>query len=144
MWHSIEHLARPWDVIERAAENLEPGGVLAVATPNPRALQFKLLGARWAHLDAPRHLFLIPEETLARRAAELGLRASLTTTADPSGRHWNRFGWEYAVRRHPSRRPSTWATRALSLLITQALRPIETLGLNGTAYTSVFVKSIGH
>ena len=144
MWHSIEHLPRPWDVIERAAENLEPGGVLAVATPNPRALQFRLLGARWAHLDAPRHLFLIPENVLARRTAELGLRASLTTTSDPSGRHWNRFGWEYAVRRHPSRRPSTPVTRALSLLITQALRPIERLGLNGTAYTSVFVKPVSH
>ena len=68
MWHVIEHLRRPWEVIERAAANLQDGGVLAIATPNPRALQFKLLRRRWAHLDAPRHLFLIP----SRRA-----RASL-------------------------------------------------------------------
>jgi SAM-dependent methyltransferase len=140
MWHSIEHLPRPWDVMRQAAENLEPGGVLAVATPNPQALQFKLLGRRWAHVDAPRHLFLIPADILSRRAAELGLRSSLTTTADRSGRHWNRFGWEYALRGHPSRRPSSAVTRALSLLITQALRPIETRGLGGAAYTSVFVK----
>lgn len=143
MWHSIEHLPRPWDVLTRAAENLEPGGVLAVATPNPRALQFRLLGARWAHLDAPRHLFLIPSGALDRRARELGLSRVLRTTADRSGRHWNRFGWEYALRRHPSRHRSTRATRALSLLLTQALRPIETLGLNGSAYTSVFIKTPG-
>jgi SAM-dependent methyltransferase len=141
MWHSIEHLPRPWDTLERAAENLEPGGVLAVATPNPRSLQFRLLGARWAHLDAPRHLFLIPPEALDRRAGELGLRRVLTTTSDPSGRHWNRFGWEHALRGHPARRPSTRATRALSLLLTQVIRPVEALDLNGSAYTSVFVKT---
>jgi SAM-dependent methyltransferase len=143
MWHSIEHLPRPWDVLTRAAENLEPGGVLAVATPNPRSLQFRLLGARWAHLDAPRHLFLIPPQAFDRRARDLGLSRVLITTADRSGRHWNRFGWEHALRRHPSRHPSTSATRALSLLLTQAVRPIETLGLNGSAYTSVFIKTGG-
>ncbi len=37
MWHVIEHLRRPWEVIERAAANLLDGGVLAIATPNPAA-----------------------------------------------------------------------------------------------------------
>jgi SAM-dependent methyltransferase len=141
MWHSIEHLPQPWQVLERAAANLEPGGLLVVATPNPQALQFRLLGSRWAHLDAPRHLFLLPASALAARARELGLRCVSITTSDPAGRHWNRFGWEYALRRHPAVRPSTRATRMLSLLLTQALRAIEARGLNGTAYTAVFVKS---
>jgi SAM-dependent methyltransferase len=141
MWHSIEHLPRPWEVIERAAENLLPRGVLVLATPNPQALQFRLLGRRWAHVDAPRHLFLLPPAALAAHTRRLGLERAWITTADPSGRHWNRFGWEYALRRHPASRPSTRTTRALSLLITQALRPIETRGLNGAAYTAVFVKS---
>jgi SAM-dependent methyltransferase len=144
MWHSFEHLPRPWQVLERAAENLEPNGVLVIATPNPQALQFRLLGGRWAHVDSPRHLFLIPAAALASRAAQLGLSRVSITTADPAGRHWNRFGWEYALRRHPASRSSTRATRALSLLITQALRPIETRGLNGTAYTAVFAKSAEH
>jgi hypothetical protein len=52
-----------------------------------------------------------------------------------------RFGWEYALRRSPRNRPPARASRALSLLIARALRPIETRGLNGCAYTSVFVKS---
>jgi SAM-dependent methyltransferase len=143
MWHSIEHLPRPWEVIERAAENLEPHGVLIVATPNPQALQFRLLGRRWAHVDAPRHLFLLPAAALAAHARQLGLKHGSITTADPSGRHWNRFGWEYALRRHPASRPSTRMTRALSLLITQALRPVEARRLNGAAYTAVFVKSAG-
>jgi SAM-dependent methyltransferase len=140
MWHSIEHLPQPWQVLERAAANLEPGGVLVVATPNPQALQFRLLGSRWAHVDAPRHLFLLPASALAARVRELGLRRVSITTSDPAGRHWNRFGWEYGLRRHPAARPSTRTTRMLSLLLTQTLRPIEARGLNGTAYTAVFVK----
>jgi SAM-dependent methyltransferase len=141
MWHVIEHLRRPWDVLERAAANLEPGGVLVIATPNPRSLQFRLLGRRWAHLDAPRHLFLIPPSTLAGRCRELGLSLEHTTSADPAGLHWNRFGWEYALRRAPRSRPGARASRTVSALIARALRPIETRGENGCAYTSVFVKT---
>jgi SAM-dependent methyltransferase len=141
MWHVLEHLRRPWDVLERAAANLEPGGVLAIASPNPRALQFKLLGARWAHLDAPRHLFLVPAQALERRCAELGLRLASTTTSDPAGRYWNLFGWEYALRRSPRTRPAPRASTALASLIARALAPIERRDEMGSAYTSVFVKS---
>jgi SAM-dependent methyltransferase len=140
MWHVIEHLRRPWEVIERAAANLQDGGVLAIATPNPRAVQFKLLRRRWAHLDAPRHLFLIPAETLARRCAELGLGLAATTTDDPAGRHWNRFGWEYALRRAPRSRPATRTSVVLSAAIARAVGPIERRPGNGCAYTSLFVK----
>lgn len=140
MWHVIEHLRRPWEVIERAAANLQDGGVLAIATPNPRAVQFKLLRRRWAHLDAPRHLFLIPAETLARRCVELGLGLVATTTDDRAGRHWNRFGWEYALRRAPRSRPATRASAVLSAAIARAVGPIERRPGNGCAYTSLFVK----
>jgi SAM-dependent methyltransferase len=140
MWHVIEHLRRPWEVIERAAANLADGGVLAIATPNPLAVQFKLLRRRWAHLDAPRHLFLIPEATLARRCDELGLSPIATTTDDPAGRHWNRFGWEYALRGAPRSRPATRASMAISAAIARAAGPIERRPGNGCAYTSIFVK----
>jgi SAM-dependent methyltransferase len=141
MWHVIEHLRRPWAVIESAASNLEPGGVLAIASPNPGALQFRLLGRRWAHVDAPRHLFLIPPATLARRCEDLGLQPAHSSTDDPAARHWNRFGWEYALRRPPRSRPAKRTSTVLSALIARLLRPIETRGENGCAYTSIFVKS---
>lgn len=140
MWHVLEHLPRPWEVLSGIAQLLESGGVLALATPNPDALQFRLLGRRWAHVDAPRHLFLIPAAALRERAAQLGLRMVLVTTSDPAGRYWNTFGWEYAIRLHPSRRPSTHATIALSRMIAAGLSPIERRGTRGAAYTAVFVK----
>jgi 2-polyprenyl-3-methyl-5-hydroxy-6-metoxy-1,4-benzoquinol methylase len=140
MWHVIEHLENPWEVFEQAAGKLAPGGAMIVATPNPRSLQFRLLGRYWAHVDAPRHLFLIPPATLESKASALGLRQVMITTADPAGRHWNRFGWEYALRRHPATRPTTLTTRLLSLAITLGVRPLESRGLAGAAYTSLFVR----
>ncbi len=140
MWHVIEHLEDPWAVFEQAARRLAPGGAMILATPNPEALQFRLLGRYWAHVDAPRHLFLIPPDALEAKAATLGLRHVMSTTSDPAGRHWNRFGWEYALRRHPAKRPTTVTKRLLSLALTLAMRPLETRGLAGAAYTSLFVR----
>ncbi len=140
MWHSIEHLPDPWAVLEAAAANLQAGGVLLIATPNPQAMQFRLLRGRWAHVDAPRHLYLIPAATLERRAADCGLSQVALTTGDPAGRHWNRFGWEYALRRFPAIRPAGRLTVGTSFLLAGALRPVEATGLRGAAYTGVFVK----
>ncbi|MHB8235322.1 MAG: class I SAM-dependent methyltransferase [Solirubrobacteraceae bacterium] len=140
MWHVIEHLRRPWEVIERAAANLQDGGVLALATPNPASLQFKLLRRRWAHVDAPRHLYLLDSATLERRCSEVGLRLASTTTTDAAGLHWNRFGWQYALKRAPRSRAPSRAQTALSGAIATALAPLERRGANGCAYTSTFVK----
>jgi 2-polyprenyl-3-methyl-5-hydroxy-6-metoxy-1,4-benzoquinol methylase len=140
LWHVLEHLPRPWRVLSAVAENLEPDGTLAIAMPNMQALQFRLLRGRWAHVDAPRHLFLIPARTLASRAASLGLRQVTFTTADRAGRQWNRFGWEYALRRFPAKRPSRRTSFGLSVALATALSPLERRGSNGATYTAVFVK----
>jgi 2-polyprenyl-3-methyl-5-hydroxy-6-metoxy-1,4-benzoquinol methylase len=67
LWHAIEHLADPWSMVDSAAAALLPGGILVVATPNPDALQLRVLGARWTHIDAPRHRFLLPVPALQGR-----------------------------------------------------------------------------
>jgi SAM-dependent methyltransferase len=140
MWHVLEHLPRPRIALERAANNLRPGGVLALAVPNPASLQFRLLRGRWAHVDAPRHLFLLPLRAVSDAVAEHGLELASATSADAAGRHWNRFGWEYALRRFPARRPGSRFTRALAGAIDLAISPVERCGLAGATYSAVFVK----
>jgi len=140
LWHVLEHLPRPRSVIDAAAAALAPGGALAIAMPNPQSLQFRVLRSRWAHVDAPRHLFLIPLAALGRFAAAAGLELRAATTSDPAGRYWNFFGWEHAVRWRPARRASTPATVRLAQALTLALSPVERRGLNGAAYTALFVK----
>lgn len=143
MWHVIEHLPDPAGMLDAAAVNLEPGGVLALATPNPQAAGFRVLGRRWAHIDAPRHLFLLPLAALTERAASAGLRRVAVTTSDPSGREWNRFAWEHGLRRRPAAGDAPAAVKLAALALTLALRPVEHTGLRGAAYTALFVKGGG-
>ncbi len=140
MWHVLEHLGDPWRVLDSCVENLGAGGVLAISTPNPESLQFRLLGRHWVHLDAPRHLQLIPAGTLRQRLERLGMRHVLTTSSDPVGRDCNRIGWEYMLRLHPARRGATLASTGGGWLIARALAPVERRGRNGSTYTSLFLR----
>ena len=141
MWHVLEHVPDPLAVLGAAAARLDDGGLLIIAMPNPQALGFRLLRGRWAHIDAPRHLSLIPFAALRGTAATLGLSLVSVTTSDPAGRDWNRFAWEYALRRVPGSRPPTRSVRLLSRAIATAFAPVERRGLQGATYTALFAKS---
>ncbi len=140
MWHVLEHLPDPAGMLAIAAERLEPGGVLALGVPNPRSLQFRLLGARWAHLDAPRHLCLMPEDALLARLRQHGLRPLQATTADPFGMLCSLHGWVYALRRRPAPADSPASVIHAARLLTRALGPLEHRRRRGAALTLLAVK----
>jgi SAM-dependent methyltransferase len=140
MWHSLEHLRTPAEMLSAVADRLEPGGVLALGVPNPHSLQFRLLGKRWAHLDAPRHLCLMPEDALVSRLQTLGLRRLVAMTGDPFGLICSVHGWTYALRRRPARRESPESTIHAGRLLTRALAPIEHPRRLGPALTLLAVK----
>ncbi len=135
MWHSLEHLRNPAELLDVAAERLRPGGVLAIGVPNPASLQFRLLGARWAHLDAPRHLCLTPERALVARLQELGLRRVAAMTDDPFGAICSIHGWTYALRRRPARSPTPTIVNHAGRQLARALAPVERAGRRGPALT---------
>ena len=56
LWHSLEHMGRPREIVTEAARLLRPGGILFVAIPNYGSLQSAVFGDDWIHLDLPRHL----------------------------------------------------------------------------------------
>ncbi|HVL30831.1 MAG TPA: class I SAM-dependent methyltransferase [Solirubrobacteraceae bacterium] len=143
LWHVVEHLPEPWAVLRALAANLEPGGVLALATPNPDAVQFRIFGARWVHLDAPRHLTLIPFAALRDEAQRLGLRLVAATASDDVGRQLNRLGWERSWLRPPALRPQVRFAHTVGAALTRMLGAWESRGLRGAAYTAVFVKQAG-
>lgn len=135
IWHVLEHMRHPTRLLQAAAANLEPAGVLAIAVPNPQSLGFALMGRRWVHLDAPRHLCLLPLATLVGHARALGLEPIATVTADPFARHCNRFAWEYALRLRPARGPSRTVVVRLSQVLEKLMAPVERTGLRSSAYT---------
>jgi len=97
LWQVIEHLSEPFTFIDSAAKNLVPGGILALSTPNPESFQFGLMGKAWPHLDAPRHLFLIPASVFINRFTLLGLEVCHLVSDDADARSWNRFGWQRLI-----------------------------------------------
>lgn len=140
MWHVLEHLPNPAEVLERVADKLEPGGALAIGVPNPRSLQFRLLGRRWFQLDAPRHLCLIPPEALIKKGEELGLRTVALTTNDPEGLEFNLLGWQMSLRRHPARGPTRRLVGLVAGVALRALAPLEHSGRRGSTFTLVMRK----
>jgi len=55
LWHVLEHVDDPAAALARVGGWLRPGGVLLVGCPNLGSVQARLGGARWFHLDLPRH-----------------------------------------------------------------------------------------
>jgi SAM-dependent methyltransferase len=139
-WHVLEHLRDPWTMIDAAAARLAPGGILVLALPNPYAIQFRLLGRHWAHVDAPRHVHLIPPELLRVRAESAGLKQILCTTTDLGSLGWNTFGWIYSLPHLASGAFFKRVLRFVGRKIAPLARIVENREGKGSAYTVVFRK----
>jgi len=59
----IEHTARPFDAVQKAAEILKPGGVLCLVTPSLRSVAARLAGRKWWHYR-PAHLAYFTRRSL--------------------------------------------------------------------------------
>lgn len=140
LWHVIEHMPNPWITLEKISEKINPGGILILATPNPDAFQFRVLGRYWPHVDAPRHLMLIPIPLLIEKMSMVGLEVELVTTNDAGGVGWNTFGWQFFFANPCQFRKGKNALKILGKLVAEIAKPIETKEGNGCAYTIIFRK----
>jgi SAM-dependent methyltransferase len=142
MWHVIEHLRDPWTLLQRAAERLAPGGIMVLAAPNPEAVQFRIFGRRWTHVDSPRHVHLIPSALLCEKLKGFGLDELLVTTRDAGSLGWNSFGWSFSLANFAGlaalRRPLRMLGRIPALMFS----PVEGREGKGSAYTAVFRKPV--
>lgn len=134
MFHLIEHVPDPMGLLDAAAARVKPGGVLVVATPNPQSLSFRVCGKWWTHVEAPRHLFLLPLSAIAERAGAAGLVKVRVVTADPTGLVCNGVAWTPWCHRIFG----DLLGRIIRYVLVRAIRPVERRGLNGSTYTAVF------
>lgn len=140
LWHVIEHLFEPWSLIKAAAEKLNPGGVLILATPNPKSIQFNILKGEWVHLDAPRHIRLLSEEFIKNIAELSGLNLLSVTTKDEGSISWNRIGWENYLLNKFINTSINKISMKIGKYVSYVMHPFENLESKGCAYTVVLQK----
>lgn len=80
MWHALEHMRDPAATLREIARILRTGGLLVLAVPNFDSFQRWLFGARWFHLDLPRHTHHFGVQTLLNSLRENGFRVLSRTT----------------------------------------------------------------
>jgi 2-polyprenyl-3-methyl-5-hydroxy-6-metoxy-1,4-benzoquinol methylase len=141
LWHVLEHLRDPLGFVQAAATNLAPGGVLVIAMPNPAAFQFRIMGRRWPHLDAPRHLALISAATLAQKARDAGLEQIYLTSDGSEARSWNRFGWQRLLMNRFAGKFMQRVMLVVGYGLSLVMAPFDRRDFNGSVYTIVFRKS---
>jgi hypothetical protein len=103
-------------------------------------MQFRVLGRFWAHIDAPRHLHLLPAALLRDRIGKLGLEEELCTTRDPGSLGWNSFGWSWSLAGLVASRPAKRALRFAGRIVAGLLAPLDAREGAGSAYTAVYRK----
>lgn len=90
LWHVLEHLTNPREVLVEIRRILKPGGQVIVAVPNFSSLQANWSGPDWFHLDLPRHLFHFPvgglRQILERSGFSIAREQHFSLRQNP-------FGW---------------------------------------------------
>jgi hypothetical protein len=137
LWHSLEHLPKPWLVLQKAAEKLAPGGILLVSIPNIESYDFSVLGAQWRHLDAPRHLYHFPIRWLETLGSTIGLGVLEATTSDRISRILSRDAWHM---RAVSKIPIRYVRGVIGLLLYQFAKTKYTKKYAGGGLTVIFTK----
>jgi SAM-dependent methyltransferase len=108
MWHSLEHVHQPREVLQEAHQLLAPEGKLLVAVPNIDSLAYRWFGPDWYGLDLPRHLTHFTPMTLSLMLERTGFRVgSMRMVRHPK---WLRSSAQQASRRRRSPYWHRWLT----------------------------------
>jgi SAM-dependent methyltransferase len=90
MWHVLEHVETPVELLATLKSMLNPGGVLIVSVPNFASWQSQVFKGGWFHLDPPRHLLHFEHATLVDCLKRAGLTAAEETPFLPE---YGTSGW---------------------------------------------------
>lgn len=74
VYHVIEHVHNPIDLLQECHRILKPSGQLIVVTPNVDSWGHRHFDSCWRGLEPPRHLFIYSCRTLPHLASRAGFR----------------------------------------------------------------------
>lgn len=64
LWHSLEHMRDPNNILAQIRKKLKDEGILIVSVPNFGSTQARFGRGEWFHLDVPRHLYHFNRKSL--------------------------------------------------------------------------------
>lgn len=74
LWDTIEHLQSPHLYLQQVAQNMNPGGIIALTTGDIGSLVARCRGGRWRQIHPPTHLHYFSKATLAHLLRNYGFR----------------------------------------------------------------------
>jgi 2-polyprenyl-3-methyl-5-hydroxy-6-metoxy-1,4-benzoquinol methylase len=140
IWHVIEHLFNPWEVIQQSCKKLQSGGYLFVVSPNPESFQHRIMKKYWPHTDAPRHLYLLPSKVLIDFAEKNEMELVYQTTNDRFAHQMDRFGWQHLLMNTVRFYPLRVLMYIFGYFLYLAMTIFDRVEGQGSAYTLVLRK----
>jgi SAM-dependent methyltransferase len=139
--HSLEHVSDPAADLAAARDLLREGGLLLVSLPNFGSWQRRRFGARWFHLDLPRHrTHFSPRglELLLRREGFAPLVVATSTSIDglPGSLQYRVLG-----RRRLDRGLGRYGVIAISLALVPVSALLNSLAGGGDILNAVAAKA---
>ncbi len=80
MFHVLEHIHDPVDLLRACGPLLKPDGELLVVVPNIDCTLSRMLKDKWFHVDVPRHLHHFTPESLRAASGRAGLEVAELVT----------------------------------------------------------------
>jgi 2-polyprenyl-3-methyl-5-hydroxy-6-metoxy-1,4-benzoquinol methylase len=80
MFHVLEHVPKPGEVLGECRRILKPGGMLVIGVPNFDSLTFAIVKRYWIGLQLPTHFHHFTATSLADAAARAGLEVAESKT----------------------------------------------------------------
>ncbi len=110
LFQVLEHMTDPMRTLAQLSKLLKPNGRLIIGVPNNSSWQAKWAGAKWFHLDPPRHLFHFSPDSLSYCLNQSGMQIIKTRYFSPEH---DPFGWVQSILNRIDSRPNR-LTRLLS------------------------------
>jgi len=74
LFHVLEHMPFPGEVLKLLHANLNPGGILTVKVPNAASLIGRLTGSNWQWFSPPEHIYMFDPKTIGTLLEKSGFK----------------------------------------------------------------------
>lgn len=127
MFHVIEHVAQPENVIRSLSTMLSPGGCIAIETPNFESLDARLFAEQfWGGYHFPRHWHIFTPASLKRLLERQGL--TVESIRYQTGHSFWLFSFHHALKYRaskPSPRLAAWVHPFRNVLLLAAVTAFD-------------------